>query len=184
MKKFYDDRGKECSRTKFRVIGVLMAVACVSITILVLYLKSFIFSPIIQIIGFFVLTSGYAIPLLLLISQRYTEAGLAPLFNKDEFNMEDESVNEPDLSFTNLNNPKKVEPPPKTKKPVGGSYFRDHYQQNPKRPSSEPKPKRLFWLVAVPYFTMLLVLTCYFLILYSPIRSLINTNSTNNVSEV
>ena len=160
-----------------------MALLYVGITIMVLYLKSFIFSPVIQIIGFFVLTSGYTIPLLLLISQRYTEAGLAPLLAREEQRLPgEESMDGPDLSFTNLNNGTKQKPSPEGKKPMGGSYFKDYYGSKTERTSSEPKAKGLFWLLAVPYFTMLLIFVCYFLILYSPVRTILDRSNSSDAT--
>jgi hypothetical protein len=179
VKKLYDDRGKECSRTTFRVIGVFMGVSYVGITILVLYLKSFIFSPIIQVIGFFALTSGYMIPLLLLISQRYTEAGMAPIFKNEEENAAEESMDGPDLSFTNYNNIPKGDSSKKAKKIVGGSYFKDYYETSSKQTSGNRKTKGYIWLLVMPYLTVLLIITCYFLILYSPVRTFITNTASS-----
>lgn len=76
----YEDRGKECSKWTYKLLGLLLILVYSATAYAVLYYQGCVFFTILQFVAFFVLMSGYLIPSLLRVSQVNLAAGLPSLF--------------------------------------------------------------------------------------------------------
>ncbi len=165
--------GEDCSRNVFKIIGLGIALFYVLITGVILYFESFVYSLMLQVASLFVLTSGYAIPILFRISQVNLAAGLKPLLVFGNNLGEGENDASMDLSIHETDTYQS----PTERGKIEGDYFKDYYGEQKHKQQKGLVKKKNYAGLFLPYIALLLVLLTYFAILFNPIRLLIQKST-------